>query len=106
MVDSLYHNNIYINGYKFVLTCFACPEQYDVYDPEGVQVAYLRVRHGTFKVSCPDCGGDVVYIDYPKGDGIFYDSERLAYLKTSVDKIIEWVLKRKFADVYNSDEYN
>jgi len=36
-----------INGYKLVLTCGACPEQYDVFK-NGQQVGYLRLRHGFF----------------------------------------------------------
>ena len=42
---------------KLVLTCGACPEQYDAFDGER-QVGYLRLRHGHFTVTCPDVGGD------------------------------------------------
>ncbi len=89
-------DDLYIDGYKFVLTCFACPEQYDVYSPSGKQVAYLRLRHGTFRVACPDVGGDTVYSAEPNGDGIFYPEERLAYLKIAMTKIQEWILYQKF----------
>jgi len=29
----------------------ACPEQYDVFDEDGNNVAYVRLRHGTLTVS-------------------------------------------------------
>lgn len=35
-----------IKGFDFQLTCRACPEQYDVYDPSGRLVFYVRYRHG------------------------------------------------------------
>ena len=37
-----------INGYRLILTCGACPEQYDVFDGDR-QVGYLRLRHGHFR---------------------------------------------------------
>lgn len=73
-----------IHGYNLVLTCSACPEQYDVFDSKGTQVGYLRLRHGSFTVSCPDYGGKLVYQAYPKGDGIFEDAERLDYLTEAI----------------------
>lgn len=82
-------NYFFIHGYKFVLTCHACPEQYDVFDPEGKQVAYLRLRHGTFRVDVPDCGGRTIYTANPSGDGIFYKDERMYYLTKAAEAIIE-----------------
>ena len=61
------------------MTCGACPEQYDAY-LDGMLVGYFRLRHGTFRVDFPDCGGETVYRAYPKGDGIFDDDEREFYL--------------------------
>ena len=34
-----------INGYNFILTCDACPEQYDVFS-NGKKVGYVRLRFG------------------------------------------------------------
>lgn len=75
-----------ILGYRLVRTCEACPEQYDVFDSEGKQVGYLRLRHGTFRVWYPDCIGDekMIYAANPRGDGIFYDDERDRYLTEAV----------------------
>jgi hypothetical protein len=76
-----------IHGYRLELTCSACPEQYDVFDQAGTMVAYFRLRHGNFTVSVPDYGGEVVYIASPQGDGIFEDSERLAYLVRGIEAV-------------------
>lgn len=75
-----------IDGYKLVLTCMACPEQYDVFKDDK-QVGYLRLRHGYFRADVPDCGGETVYEAEPSGDGIFQDSERDYYLETAIAKI-------------------
>jgi hypothetical protein len=68
-------------------TCFACPEQYDAYDPDGRKVAYLRLRHGWFKVDMPGVGGETVYSAEPAGDGIFADGERDEYLDAAREMI-------------------
>jgi hypothetical protein len=82
---------------KLERTCYACPEQYDAYDEKGKRVGYLRLRHGTFRVDCPDCGEQEVYVAHPKGDGIFYDEERNYYLSCAVDAIERWI-KGEFTD--------
>lgn len=48
------------NGLELVLTCSACPEQYEVFK-DGKQVGYYRLRFGEFRVDFPDCGGDTIY---------------------------------------------
>lgn len=59
-------------------TCWACPEQYDAY-LDGVQVGYLRLRHGSFSVWSAD--QQVEYMRaHPRGDGSFEDDEREHYL--------------------------
>lgn len=60
-----------------------CPEQYDVYHG-GVQIGYLRLRHGQFRADYPDVGGETVYRAHPKGDGWFEDDEREHFLKQAV----------------------
>ena len=81
-----------INGYNLIETCGACPEQYDVF-LNNEQVGYLRLRHGYFYASVPDCCGNVVYKAYPKGDGIFDADERMFYLKNAIDAIDEYLKK-------------
>ena len=82
----------------FLNTCYACPEQYDVYIENGNQVAYVRLRWGNLSVSFPDVDGELIY-EYNFEDnakGIFdSDEERNRYLKeVSVaikDKLLEKV---------------
>lgn len=38
----------------FRQTCFACPEQYDVFDDNHNYIAYVRLRHGCFRVDNAD----------------------------------------------------
>ena len=49
-----------INGLQLILTCSACPEQYDVFQNEK-QVGYLRLRHGHFRAHMDGPGGKLVY---------------------------------------------
>lgn len=84
-----------INGYKLVMTCGACPEQYDVFDGKGKQVAYFRLRHGVFRAECPDVFGERVYRSNPKGDGIFMQDERMSELTAAIEKVDEWVKRNK-----------
>lgn len=86
--------DIELDGYKLVLTCPACPEQYDVLLPDGQKAGYLRLRHGSFRADAPVCGGDTVYRSNTKGDGMFDDDERLPQLKNAVAAIREWWVKR------------
>lgn len=54
------------------MTCSACPEQYDVFDENDKQVAYVRLRHGVLRVVVPDCGGEeVIHQDFSDNRGAF-----------------------------------
>lgn len=55
-------------------TCWAYPEQYDVFLGEK-QVGYLRLRHGMFRCEYPDVGGEIIYTNTECGDGTFDDDE-------------------------------
>lgn len=75
---------------KLLKTCFACPEQYDVYDEKGQMVAYFRLRHGVFRADLASKGDDgehvfkeTVYESSPLGDGIFKDKERVHHLNAA-----------------------
>lgn len=39
-------DEVIIAGLKFQRTCFACPEQYDVFDGRGREIGYVRLRGG------------------------------------------------------------
>ena len=91
-------NKLIVNGCTLVMTCSACPEQYDVFF-EDFQIGYLRLRHGSFTASYPDYMGNCVYYGYPKGDGCFDDEERMFFLKEAVDSLISFHNK-KIVDQY------
>ena len=78
---------IKIDKYCLVLTCGACPEQYDVFDESDKNVGYLRLRHGWFNAKYPDVGGEDVYGSVTIGDGEFHDSERLTQLQNAIKAI-------------------
>ena len=75
------------------MTSTACPEQYDVFF-EGLQIGYLRLRHGAFIACYPDYEGEIVMDANPKGDGSFLDDERFKYLKAAVAALIDKHNKR------------
>lgn len=83
---------------KLVQTCGACPEQYDAFDENGDIVGYLRLRHGTFRVECPDVGGAEVYRANPKGDGVFDYDERDYYLRWAVHHIEQWLANGRVSE--------
>jgi hypothetical protein len=93
---------IMIHGYRLVQTCSACPEQYDVFDDLGQQVAYFRLRHGGFRVQVPDVGGEEVYHANPKGDGVFYEDERVKYLTEAILAVQEYYINRRW---YKPEDY-
>ena len=82
-----------ISDFKLILTCPACPEQYEVFDKKGKQVGYLRLRGGWFRVDYPDCGIKTIYEAYPKGDGIFDEDERGYFLIEAVQAIKNELMK-------------
>ena len=87
----------HLNGFKLIRTCFACPEQYDVYkineDGSEENVAYLRLRHGQFRAECP-FNGTVVYTSTDmRGDGIFMDEERDRFLNQALEKVKDFYEK-------------
>ncbi len=88
--------DVMIHGYRLVLTCGACPEQYDVLDSQGNQAAYLRLRHGSYTVSVPDVGGNVIWEASPEGDGSFEGHERIQYLEESIKHIQRYYINREW----------
>ena len=73
---------------RLVMTCHACPEQYDAYIGNRM-VGYLRLRHGKFAVEHHRPGGMRLYEANPVGDGIFEAHERDYHLRMAVAAIIE-----------------
>lgn len=81
------NDKLIINGCVLERTCYACPEQYDVYF-QGFLIGYLRLRHGCFRAEYPDVGGTTVFTAYPKGDGIFDADERMPFLTTAINALL------------------
>ena len=86
----------------FKQTCFACPEQYDVFLGKK-RVAYVRLRWGCLRVDMPSCGGNVIYKHFFRSFankdfsyvGCFCsEKERKKYLNIIEKKILR-VLERK-----------
>lgn len=101
-MSDMWKKPVMIQGYRLERTCFACPEQYDVYAGDEI-VAYFRLRHGSFYASCPDVGGDVVYEANPEGDGIFEDTERMGYLFEAIRAVQEYYINRRWDK--DNDQY-
>lgn len=81
-----------IDGLKFKLTCYACPEQYDVFKGDK-QVAYIRLRWSHLKVHYPDIGGEIIYdFEFSENEmqGCFYtEKQRDFHLKEIAKRINE-----------------
>ena len=81
-----------IKGLNFIITCSACPEQYDVLDSNDNVVGYVRLRWGYLRCDYPECLGEVIY-DAEIGDGFTgcfeSDEQRMEHLNNIADKILE-----------------
>ena len=97
--------NIHIHGYRLEQTCFACPEQYDVFDCEDNQVAYFRPRHGRFYAAMPDHGGTIVYESHPEGDGIFEDDERVKELTNAILAVQKHLINKEWYNQEDVEEF-
>lgn len=77
---------------KLVETCGACPEQYDLVSLlDNKQLAYFRLRWGTFRVDVPDVGGETIYSKcFDDGfKGSFREEEREEELIKAIKVVIE-----------------
>ena len=81
-----------IKGLKFVKTCDACPEQYDVTDSIGRQVGYVSLRYGGLRCDYPDVGGETIYyadLDDEWLGEFINEKERKLHLNEIADKLLE-----------------
>lgn len=81
---------------KFVRTCTACPEQYDVLNEYGNEVCYIRLRNGFLYAECP-CSGGVTILEAEGiargnfGGGCFESEEqRKFWLKRIAEAMAEY----------------
>ena len=95
-----------IGNYNFVCTCSACPEQYDVFDKDGNQVCYVRLRWGSLYAEYPDVGGYEIYhasIGDNFGGCFENDQQRQIHLiriANAIDKHIEKVSNYTCVDCF------
>lgn len=87
-----FNHAISTDDIELVLTCGACPEQYDAFY-QGKQVGYLRLRNGHFTVDYLKCNGEEVFSACPDGDDCFTDEEREEYLTAAKNAIINRMLQ-------------
>jgi hypothetical protein len=86
-------------GYTFEHTCFACPEQYDVYW-NNKQVAYVRLRHGMLRVYAPDFGDNIIFTtEDVEGDGCFTHDERPNQLRRVVEHIENYYINLPYVNL-------
>ena len=90
-----------IGSYRFVQTCWACPEQYDIFGTTAIGedklLGYVRLRGGKFRVDCPNCGDETVlehYFDDPLQGSFDNDTQRLEFLQKAAVAVTEWWLER------------
>ena len=82
-----------VDKYDVMMTCSACPEQYDVYKGAN-QVGYLRLRHGSFRAEYPDCGGKEVYYANTGYGDFENDKDRAVHILKAIIAINKEVEKR------------
>src|SRR5271157_3699826 len=79
-----------LEGATVTMTCWACPEQYDVTIGD-TRIGYLRLRWGRFRADYQDCGGETVY-EANLGNGLqgsFSTEERMIHLPLAVQALKE-----------------
>jgi len=89
-IRELYHFERHDKLFYLRLTCSACPEQYDVFNMFGKQIAYIRLRYGRVKGMIPDVGGKLVYqydFDEPYKGSFCTEDERLYHLNKIIDAV-------------------
>ena len=81
---------------KFIKTCNACPEQYDVVDEENKCIAYVRLRWGRLTAETEVIGELIYWHDFKEGfKGEFTILEREKYLKIIEKEILKYLKSSK-----------
>lgn len=72
--------------FYFLNTCYASPEQYDVYRKNGESCGYIRLRWGSLSAEYPCIGGKTIYsYSFPDNyKGIFEDDTEREYHLTKI----------------------
>lgn len=92
--------------FKLDLTCWCCPEQYDVY-LDNEQVGYLRLRNGHFRCDYLDCGGETLYEANTHGDGMFEKEERDPQIRKALYALTRKLgINENFDYIIESEKYD
>ena len=67
--------------FYFLNTCYASPEQYDVYRANGELCGYVRLRWGALRADYPNVEGDSINDDFK---GMFEDDEERNHYLTEI----------------------
>lgn len=90
-------NTYEIDRLMFRVTAVASPEQYDIFDAEGIQVGYFRLRHGLAEVDCPKWNGRNVWVKVLE-DTHYHcfatEEERLTQLADVAKAVNDWRKER------------
>lgn len=95
-----------IKGLNFKCTCFACPEQYDVFDNDENIVGYIRLRWGNLTCEYPDVGGELIYcanIGDGWTGGFESEEQRVLYLNNIADNILDRIER---GDIEDEDDWD
>ena len=92
--------------FYFLNTCYACPEQYDVYRSNGELCGYVRLRWGTLRADYPNVEGDSIYTHKFEDDfkGCFdSDEERNKYIQEIAIEYQKTILGDIPTNITNND---
>ena len=80
--------SFYIKGLKFVCEYKSYPESYNVFDENGIKVAYVHLLDGNITY---ECFGDVIHYGYVDGYGDEFKSgrQRIKHLTKIANEILE-----------------
>jgi hypothetical protein len=86
-------------GWTFVRTCYACPEQYELLTEDNLFVGYFRLRHGSYSVRAAQSRdadpvwGQEVYgkaIGGPWRGEFETTEQRVEELQAGVDAVVQY----------------
>ena len=83
----------WFNGLGFHKTCFACPEQYDVFDGLSEQVGDVRLRHGCLQARLYPQETVIYEVYLDNISGCFADDVSREYHLTEISNRIKTALE-------------
>ena len=94
--------------FYFLNTCYASPEQYDVYRANGELCGYVRLRWGSLRADYPNIDGDTIYQHEFEDNykGCFdSDDERAKYLTEICNSYKRAILKNTPTKLSENEVY-